>query len=135
MDKSNVVFPAVLKALPSHVAGDQLDAAYTEIASVITVGRGIGLWGDMVLTLKSGDKIELRSVPKCAESPLTRSTTVQCAVIAVISQWLTCAWTGLCNSHESDTARSMVAATRTWRSTLLSGKQNFLLWCASQPTR
>ena len=58
----------LLSCLLSHVTGDQLDAAYTEIASVITVGRGVGLWGDMVLTLKSGDKVELRSVPKCAES-------------------------------------------------------------------
>ena len=46
------------------LVGDQLDAAYTEIASVISIGRGVGLWGDMVLTLRSGDKIELRSVPK-----------------------------------------------------------------------
>ena len=45
-------------------ADEQLDAAYSEIKSVISVGRGVGLWGDMVLTLRDGDKIELRSVPK-----------------------------------------------------------------------
>ena len=33
---------------------------------VKTVGRGIGLWGDMVVTLKNSDKIELRSLPKYA---------------------------------------------------------------------
>ncbi len=47
-------------------ADEQLDAAYSEIQSVISVGRGIGLWGDMVITLRNGDKIELRSLPGCA---------------------------------------------------------------------
>ena len=47
-------------------ADEQLDAAYSEVKSVISVGRGIGLWGDMVITLHNGDKIELRSLPECA---------------------------------------------------------------------
>jgi hypothetical protein len=46
-------------------AGEQLDAPYQEVADVKTVGRGIGIWGDMVVTLKNSDKIELRSLPKC----------------------------------------------------------------------
>ena len=53
----------------SHVgtvcgAAERLDAAYQEIKDVKTVGRGIGLWGDMVVTLRNNDKIELRSLPK-----------------------------------------------------------------------
>ena len=27
------------------------------------IGRGVGLWGDMVITLKNGEKVELRSMP------------------------------------------------------------------------
>ncbi len=45
-------------------AAERLDAAYQEIKDVKTVGRGIGLWGDMVVTLKNNDKIELRSLPR-----------------------------------------------------------------------
>ena len=47
-------------------AEEQLDAAYQEIKDVKTVGRGLGFWGDMVITLRNGDKIELRSLPQCA---------------------------------------------------------------------
>ena len=43
---------------------EQLDAAYQEVDDVQSVGRGLGLWGDMVVTLKNGDKIEMRSLPK-----------------------------------------------------------------------
>ncbi len=45
-------------------AAESLDAAYQEIKDVKTVGRGLGFWGDMVVTLRNGDKIELRSLPK-----------------------------------------------------------------------
>jgi hypothetical protein len=37
-----------------------------EVAKVVGVNRGFGLWGDMVLTLTSGDKLEIRSVPQYA---------------------------------------------------------------------
>lgn len=43
---------------------EQLDAAYQEVDDVQSVGRALGLWGDMVVTLKNGDKIEMRSLPK-----------------------------------------------------------------------
>jgi hypothetical protein len=46
---------------------EQLDAAYQEVKEVRTVGRGLGLWGDMVVVLRNGDKIELRSLPKFLE--------------------------------------------------------------------
>lgn len=33
------------------------------------MGRGIGLWGDMVVVLKNGDKVELRAVPRLGPLP------------------------------------------------------------------
>ena len=44
---------------------------YQEVKDVVTVGRGLGFWGDMVVTLRNGDKVELRSLPQCAP-PLPR---------------------------------------------------------------
>ena len=46
---------------------EQLDAAYQEVADVITIGRGVGLWGDMLVTLRNGDKIEMRAIPQFME--------------------------------------------------------------------
>lgn len=46
---------------------EQLDADYRDVVDVKTVGRGVGLWGDMLITLKSGDKVELRAVPRFLE--------------------------------------------------------------------
>lgn len=46
---------------------EQIDAAYQEVKEVVTVGRGIGLWGDMVVTLRDGSKIELRAVEQWQE--------------------------------------------------------------------
>jgi hypothetical protein len=42
----------------------RIDVVYAEIAKVVTVPRGLGGWGDMVLTLKDGSRFEMRSVPK-----------------------------------------------------------------------
>lgn len=44
---------------------EQLDAAYSDVKSVISIGRGIGYWGDMVVELRNGDKIEMRALPRC----------------------------------------------------------------------
>jgi len=46
---------------------EQLDAAYQEVKDVVTIGRGIGLWGDMVITLNDGSKIEMRALPRFLE--------------------------------------------------------------------
>jgi uncharacterized membrane protein YdbT with pleckstrin-like domain len=46
---------------------ERSDIVYREIASVATVPRGLGLWGDMVLTLTDGSRLEMRSVPKFRE--------------------------------------------------------------------
>jgi hypothetical protein len=43
---------------------DRSDVIFSEITKVVTVPRGIGFWGDMVLTLKGGNRLELRAVPK-----------------------------------------------------------------------
>lgn len=43
---------------------DRSDIIYSEIAKVVTVPRGLGAWGDMVLTLRDGSRLEMRSVPK-----------------------------------------------------------------------
>lgn len=46
---------------------DRTDIVYSEIAKIVTVSRGFGLWGDMVVTLRNGSRLELRSVPKYRE--------------------------------------------------------------------
>lgn len=46
---------------------DRSDIIYSEVAKVVTVPRGIGSWGDMVITLKDGSRLELRAVPKFRE--------------------------------------------------------------------
>lgn len=46
---------------------DRSDIIYSEVAKVVTVPRGFGAWGDMVVTLKDGSRLEMRSVPKFRE--------------------------------------------------------------------
>lgn len=43
---------------------DRSDIIYSEITKVVTVPRGLGLWGDMVVTLRDGSRLELRAIPK-----------------------------------------------------------------------
>ena len=43
---------------------DRTDIIYSEIVKIVKVPRGIGLWGDMVITLRDGSRLELRAVPK-----------------------------------------------------------------------
>lgn len=43
------------------------DVVYSEIAKIVTVPRGLGSWGDMVLTLKDGSRLELKSLPRFRE--------------------------------------------------------------------
>lgn len=42
---------------------ERSDIIYSEITKIVTVPRGLGLWGDMVITLKDGSRLEMRSVP------------------------------------------------------------------------
>jgi hypothetical protein len=46
---------------------DRSDIIYSEIIKIVTVPRGLGLWGDMVVTLKDGSRLELRSMPRFRE--------------------------------------------------------------------
>ncbi len=46
---------------------DRSDIVYSEIAKIVTVPRGFGAWGDMVITLKDGSRLELRAMPKFRE--------------------------------------------------------------------
>lgn len=46
---------------------DRTDIIYSEIAKIVTVSRGLGLWGDMVVTLKNGSRLELRAIPRFRE--------------------------------------------------------------------
>ncbi|MBR8832872.1 MAG: PH domain-containing protein [Stigonema ocellatum SAG 48.90 = DSM 106950] len=46
---------------------DRTDVIYSEIVKIAKVPRGIGLWGDMVLTLRNGSRLELRAIPKFRE--------------------------------------------------------------------
>ena len=46
---------------------DRTDIVYSEITKIVKVPRGLGTWGDMVLTLKNGSRLELRAVPRFRE--------------------------------------------------------------------
>lgn len=50
----------------SRAAEDESHVGFHEVSKVVGVNRGFGLWGDMVITLSTGDKLELRSIPECA---------------------------------------------------------------------
>lgn len=43
---------------------DRSDIIYSEMVKIVKVSRGFGFWGDMVITLKGGKRLELRAVPK-----------------------------------------------------------------------
>jgi nitrogen fixation protein len=43
---------------------DRTDIVYSEISKITSVPRGLGLWGDMVVTLKNGSRLEMRALPK-----------------------------------------------------------------------
>jgi hypothetical protein len=46
---------------------DRSQVVYSQIREVRSVPRGFGAWGDMVLVLKDGAKLEMRSVPRFRE--------------------------------------------------------------------
>lgn len=46
---------------------EQLDAAYQEVKEVRVLPRGVGAWGDMVVVLRDGSKVEMRSLDKFRE--------------------------------------------------------------------
>ncbi len=46
---------------------DRTDVIYSEILKVVKIPRGVGLWGDMVVTLRNGTRLEMRAVPNFRE--------------------------------------------------------------------
>ncbi|MEC4984143.1 MAG: PH domain-containing protein [Oscillatoria sp. PMC 1068.18] len=46
---------------------DRTDIVYSEIVKIAKIARGIGLWGDIVVTLRDKSRLEMRAVPKHRE--------------------------------------------------------------------
>ena len=46
---------------------DRTDIVYSEIVKIVKVPRGLGTYGDMVITLKNGSRLELRAIPRFRE--------------------------------------------------------------------
>lgn len=46
---------------------ERTDIIYNEVVKVVKVPRGIGLWGDLVVTLKDKSRLELRAIPRFRE--------------------------------------------------------------------
>ncbi|MGY6529932.1 MAG: PH domain-containing protein [Cyanobacterium sp.] len=42
---------------------DRTDIIYSEVVKVAKIPRGLGLWGDIVVTLKDRSRLELRAMP------------------------------------------------------------------------
>ncbi len=47
---------------------DRTDIIYSEVVKIVKVPRGLGFWGDMVLTLRNGSRLEMRAVPNFRET-------------------------------------------------------------------
>lgn len=46
---------------------DRTDIIYSEIVKVVKVPRGLGFWGDIVVTLKDRSRLEMRAIPHFRE--------------------------------------------------------------------
>ena len=46
---------------------ERTDIIYSEVVKIVKVPRGVGLWGDLVVTLKDKSRLEMRAVPKFRE--------------------------------------------------------------------
>jgi nitrogen fixation protein len=46
---------------------ERTQVVYSQIREVLSVPRGFGAWGDMVLVLSDGSRLEMRSVPRFRE--------------------------------------------------------------------
>ncbi|NJK99113.1 MAG: PH domain-containing protein [Spirulinaceae cyanobacterium RM2_2_10] len=46
---------------------DRSDVIYAEVKRLVKVSRGIGLWGDIVVTLRDNSRLELRAIPRYRE--------------------------------------------------------------------
>lgn len=46
----------------SPINQEQTDVGYDKVEKVVAIGRGLGFWGDMVVQLYGGEKMEFRSI-------------------------------------------------------------------------
>jgi hypothetical protein len=46
---------------------DRTDIIYSEVVKINKMPRGIGLWGDLVVTLRDNSRLEMRAMPKFRE--------------------------------------------------------------------
>jgi hypothetical protein len=46
---------------------DRTDIIYAEVVKLVKVPRGLGLWGDIVVTLRDRSRLELRAMPNFRE--------------------------------------------------------------------
>jgi hypothetical protein len=46
---------------------DRTDIIYGEIVKIVKMPRGIGLWGDIVVTLRDKSRLEMRAIPQFRE--------------------------------------------------------------------
>ncbi|ELR98023.1 PH domain-containing protein [Gloeocapsa sp. PCC 73106] len=47
---------------------DRSDIIYSEVIKMAKIPRGLGMWGDIVLTLKDKSRLEMRAIPKFRET-------------------------------------------------------------------
>ncbi|MDJ0723602.1 MAG: PH domain-containing protein [Prochloraceae cyanobacterium] len=46
---------------------ERTDIIYKDIVKIVKMPRGIGIWGDIVITLKNRTRLELRAIPNFRE--------------------------------------------------------------------
>jgi hypothetical protein len=46
---------------------DRTDIIYSEVVKINKMPRGFGLWGDLVVVLRDGSRLEMRSLPRFRE--------------------------------------------------------------------
>jgi hypothetical protein len=46
---------------------ERTDVVYAEVIKVVKVARGVGLWGDLVVTLRDKSRLEMRALPNYRE--------------------------------------------------------------------
>lgn len=46
---------------------ERTDVVYAEVVKIVKVARGVGLWGDLVVTLRDKSRLEMRALPNYRE--------------------------------------------------------------------
>ena len=63
----NLLFGLTIIGIPGWLGRDRPQAVYSQIREVRSVPRGFGSWGDMVLVLDDGSRLEMRAMPRFRE--------------------------------------------------------------------